>query len=219
MKDFASLAEQYVENLTAEMLLGLSDELEVSVGSLRRLGVGHNGAGFTFPMRDGDGRIMGLRVRYASGLKAAVKGSRNGLFIPKDLPAECVLLICEGLTDTAAALDLGFAAVGRPSCNTGTEMLIRFAGGRDVAIVGDSDPPGRVGAEGLARALALHCASVRTLYPPDGAKDLRAWKTAGLSRAELNAKIKATEPASVRISGRVNNRRRTKSHGRQFSRS
>ena len=184
-KDFGMMAGQCSERLTPEALGGLADELGVSVQSLRRLGVGWNGAGFTFPMRDATGDVIGLRIRYNSRFKAAQKGSRNGLFIPADLPDGGPLLICEGPTDTAAALDLGFAAVGRASCNTGGRMLAEFARGRDVVIVGDDDAPGRRGAVALAEALLLGCTSVRVIYPTGGAKDLRAWKASGLTREQV----------------------------------
>jgi len=112
--------------LTRAALSRLSKELGVSVQSLRRLGVGSNGAGYTFPMSDAEGKVIGLRTRYPSGGKAAEKGSRNGLFIPADLPDDGLLLICEGPSDTAAALDLGFAAIGRANYGTGGPMVWKF---------------------------------------------------------------------------------------------
>ena len=103
-------------------------------------------------------------------------------------------MICEGPIDTAAGLDIGFAAVGRPHSDAGTEVLIRLGVGRNVVIFGNRDPASRTEAEGLAMELKLHRASVRIIHPPDEMKDLRAWMVAGLSYAELEAKIEATEP-------------------------
>jgi hypothetical protein len=206
-KDFALLARRCRKQLESACLQGLAQSLGVSVESLRRLGVGWNGAGYTFPMRDEAMRIVGLHIRYPAGFKAAEKGSSNGLFVPDDLPADGTVLICEGPTDTAAALDLGFAAVGRPSCSAGGQMLKVLTKGLAVVIVGDNDPPkrrgqtppGQKGAESLAQLLALHCRSVRIVYPPKGVKDLRQWKAVGVTPGELTAAIRATKPISVRV--------------------
>ncbi len=112
-KDFPSLAKRYQSWIKQEQLGRLAEGLGVSAESLKRLGIGQNYSGFTFPMSDASGQIIGIRVRYPSGVKAAEQGSKQGLFIPAELPTdEALLLICEGPTDTAAALDLGFAAVG-----------------------------------------------------------------------------------------------------------
>jgi hypothetical protein len=68
-----------------------------------------------FPMRDGDGVVTGIRLRNAEGKKWAVTGGKDGLFYAPEL-AGPDLVICEGPTDTAAALSLDLPAVGRPSC-------------------------------------------------------------------------------------------------------
>ena len=197
-----ALAKEYQGRLDENKLRGLAKDLSLSAESLKRLGIGWNYAGFTFPMSDALGRIIGIRIRYPSGVKAAEKDSRQGLFVPVDLEADGLLLVCEGPTDTAAALDLGFAAVGRPSCNSGTRMLAKLARGRDVVIVADSDEPGRKGAEALASELVLYCPTVRLVYPPNGIKDLRQWKAAGLTRDEFQTVIKQSKPLRVVITTR-----------------
>jgi len=193
------LADQHQATLTVARLTALAERLDVSTESLKRLGVGWGGGGYAFPMRNGDGEIIGLRVRYSSGAQAAVTGSRNGLFIPAGLSVDALLLICEGCSDTAAALDLGFGAVGRPSCQTGGAMLAKLTHGRNVIIVGDGDGPGRRGAEKLATTLVLVCKSVRVIYPPDRIKDLRQWKKAGLTPEQLQTTIEAASVRTVRI--------------------
>jgi hypothetical protein len=69
------------------------------------------------------------------------------------------VIIVEGMSDTAAAMDLGFDAVGRPSNLGGLELLGRLIRGRPVIIVGENDikPDGKQpGKEGVdATALAL----------------------------------------------------------------
>ena len=125
------------------------------------------------------------------------------------------MLGCEGPTDTAAALDLGFAAVGRASCGTGGPMLSKLARGRDVVIVGDDDAPGRRGAEALGAVLVLGCTSVCIVYPPEGVKDLRQWKAAGLTGQELQAAIDAVEPARLDVHAKITPKDGKDSHGRR----
>ena len=195
--DFAALAGQCHEDIDQQRLQQLGEQLGVSVCSLERLEVGWNGAGVTFPMRNPDGQIIGLRIRYPGGYKACEKGSKQGLFICTGLPKEGLLLICEGPTDTAAALDLGYAAVGRPSCNTGGKMLIQLVSGRPVVLVGDNDTPGRKGAGTLASQLILHCPSVRLLFPPQDIKDLRKWKLTGVTPVQFAAAIEQSHLVNI----------------------
>jgi hypothetical protein len=81
---------------------------------------------FTFPMKDSNGRIVGIRLRLPSGRKLAIKDGKEGLFYPGDLQPGGRLLAAEGPTDTAALLDLGFSAVGRPSCNGGIRHVLQL---------------------------------------------------------------------------------------------
>jgi hypothetical protein len=189
--DLAILAEDYRTAVNPARLRWLARELGVSVESLERLGIGwaYDSGAWSFPMRDAGGRIVGIRLRLPNGRKFAVTGGREGLFVPIGLPDQLyLLLICEGPTDTAAILDLGFVVVGRPSCCGGTSHLIklidRLRPGQ-VCIVADADEPGQRGARSLASTLATHQRPVRIVTPPAGVKDARAWKQSGLSRDHL----------------------------------
>jgi hypothetical protein len=153
-------------------------------------------------MRNPSGQIIGIRVRFPSSAKAAVPGSRQGLFIPCGLPIDGPLLICEGPTDTGAALDLGCAVIGRPSCTGGMTMAVTISRGREVVIVGDNDTPGRRGAESLATVLTPYCRTVRTIYPPDGIKDLRQWRRAGMTTKEFCDVVEKVQPRRLVISAR-----------------
>lgn len=137
-----------------------------------------------------------------NGRKVSIMSSKMGLFIPSDLPTKGLLLICEGASDTAAALDLGFVAIGRPSCNSKVEMTANFARGRAVVIVSDNDEVGKIGSKKLARALSLICPDVKVIFPPYGIKDLRQWFKAGLTEEILLQLIQKTKPIEVRISFR-----------------
>jgi hypothetical protein len=200
-KDFSGKAAEYMAKLGQNELAQLSAQLGVTVESLVRLGVGWNGRCYTFPMSDEKGRIIGIRTRFPSGDKAAEKESRQGLFVPSELSGQGPLLICEGPTDTAAALDLGFDAVGRPSCLGGGNMLKNFVVGRDVAIIADNDPPGVFGANILGAELPPFARSVKVLFPPVS-KDLREWvRTSPKAAAHdaLAALIAAVFPEELTI--------------------
>lgn len=199
-KGFEQLAEEYQRQLTSEQFCALAESLGVSVASLKRLRIGWDGAAYTFPMSDSENRIIGVRRRSPSGHKLSVTGSKNGLFIPTGLRGYELLLIVEGESDLAAALDLNFDGMGRPSCNSKVEMTVKAVKGRrQIVIVGDGDAPGRAGAEKLANALAIHCPSVKVVYPPDGTKDLRQWLCAGLRPETLQRIIEATEPIKLKV--------------------
>lgn len=161
----------------------MAARLAVSGASLRALGVGWHARSsrYTFPMRDGAGRIVGVRTRAVDGRKQCLAGSRLGLIVPMEpdpLDPDW-LIVTEGESDAAAALDLGFAAVGRPGCTACVDTVVAYvdrARPAGVAIVADADEPGQLGADRLARQVARLGCRVRLLTPPD-AKDLREWKT------------------------------------------
>lgn len=209
-KDLGQLSWQYQQQLTDKKLNWLSVKLGIFAKSLKRLRVGWDGEAYTFPMSNAESQIIGIRRRFPDGRKLSLTGSKTGLFIPADLSPEGLFLICEGSTDTAAALDLGFAAIGRPNCNSCVDMTARFGKGRKIVIIGDNDPPkedgrqpGKDGAEKLAGKLLLHCSSVKIIYPPDGIKDLRQWLRAGLTRGQLQQIIDKTTELQIKIRTQV----------------
>lgn len=192
--DLSALAEQYSAAVPATGLQILANGLGVTTGSLVRLRTGHDGEAWTFPMVDATGRVIGIRRRLPSGRKLSVKGGHDGVFIPDDLGTPDPLLISEGPTDTAALLDLGFPAIGRPSCSGGTRhiiALVREAAPGTVVIVADPDEPGQRGADRLASAVRIYCRDVRIITPPAPHKDARAWKQAGATREKVEEAIQA----------------------------
>lgn len=185
-KNFAVLQAEFIHQITDHQLDDLSQQLGVSVQSLKRLGAGWDTRAYTFGMMNSDGQITGIHRRFPNGDKGSIFGSKVGLFVPSDLRADGTLLVCEGLTDTASSLDLGFAAVGRQSCNGQSDLVLKFALGREgVVIVGDNDPAGQAGAEKLAASLISLCPQVNIIYPPSRFKDLRQWYNQGLTRETL----------------------------------
>jgi len=143
-RDFTALQQQYSRQIKDEQLNGLSQQLGVSAQSLKQLRIGFDGQAYTFPMSDSQGRIIGMRRRFPDGRKISLTGSKTGLFIPMGLAGTEPLIMCEGPTDTAAALDLGFDAIGRPNCNSRIEMTVKAARGRsEIVIISDNDPAGK----------------------------------------------------------------------------
>jgi hypothetical protein len=176
----------------AANLAELAAALRLDADALRRLRVGWRAeeSCSTWPMQDAGGRIIGLQRRWPdrrSGPKV-MDGHRAGLFVPRGLEPGRVLLITEGPTDCAAALELGVQAVGRFSCSHGSwylRRLIRRLKPPALCIVSDADEPGRNGAARLAAELADMVPRLLVAEPPRPHKDLRAWRAAGAGPAEL----------------------------------
>ena len=201
------LAGQFRRAMTPTRRLALARQLGVRPSSLTRLGVGwaslddlrrlhtkcSTAGAYTFPMYDSSGVVIGIRLRTPGGRKYAVKGGKNGLFVPDHLTGDGPLLVAEGASDTAALLDLGFDAIGRPDCNGGTEHIVEMVRQLPpdaVVVVGDDDAAGIAGAESLAAEICQHC-SVKVVVPP--AKDVRAFvhrlRTAGKSSSAIRRRI------------------------------
>jgi hypothetical protein len=186
--------------------------LGVSPESLRRLGVGYSPdrQAWLFPMTDAAGNICGVRLRLSSGRKLSIRGGKEGLFIPAGIDGGR-LLITEGPTDCAALLDLGFCAVGRPSCSGGVAHLVGLVGrlkpGR-VVLVADADGPGRAGAQALAERLRALCGDVRVIEPAPGQKDMRQWKAAGATRADVQSAIDAAPRLQLNVTSNIRTRKK-----------
>lgn len=174
--DMAKLAVEYFHRSEHPELL--ANALGVSVASLRRVGMGYDGANWSFPMFDARRRVCGIKLRPPAGRKFCVHGSHLGITWPKDLAGAGPLLICEGESDTAAALDLGFDVIGRPSCSGGVEIICEALNRRlryqHVWIFEDRDEPGIKGADALAARIKPLVRGVKVLHCP-WHKDLRQW--------------------------------------------
>ena len=102
-----------------------------------------------------------------------LSGSSHRILSSSNLP----VVVVEGVSDTAAAVDLGFVAVGRPSAEGGQSLLPALLRGRQVIIVGDNDAgAGKRGMESTFLTLSPICKSVAKILPPPQFKDLRQWK-------------------------------------------
>ncbi|MHB1422806.1 MAG: DUF3987 domain-containing protein [Gemmataceae bacterium] len=186
---WAELASEFQAALTPDRRDELAALLGLPPNVLDTLGVGWRGRSdaWTFPERDGDGRIVGIGQRRRDGSKFQITGGRRGLLVPKGwLDRDGPLLLPEGASNTLALTALDLCAVGRPNNLSGAENLSRllatFAAGREIIVVGDFDPkptgrwPGLEGCQRVASQLAERLKRpVWWVLPPEGNKDVRAW--------------------------------------------
>ena len=179
----------------------LAVQLGVSTESLERLDIGHSSKhrAWTFPMRNADGKIVGYRLRRSDGKKLSVSGGHEGLFISGGLDlatTDGVLFVAEGPSDTAALLDQGFSVIGLPSAGGAIKHAVEFVRKHRpsaVVIVADADEAGQRGAKKLAAALVgtFPDLPVKIITPPTPHKDIRDWKKAGATTADVQAEIDA----------------------------
>jgi len=150
----------------------------ISPVSLIKLNMGYDGSAYTFPIFNENFSMVGLQRQFPDGIKSMVKGSKLGIFIPTTYQeGKSPVVITEGVSDTAIALDLGLNAVGRLNCSSGTEILIKILVNKPLVeayIVADNDKAGKDGALKLANDLIAIGCQVKVIIPPF--KDLRNWK-------------------------------------------
>lgn len=169
----------------------LSNQLGVTPQSLRDLKVAWSGENqaWAFPMRNGYGSVVGIRLRSEDGSKFAVKGSKQGLFLPYSKPHKTAYIV-EGPTDCAAGLSMGLYAIGRPSCGGGVldlkDGLPRLGVGR-LVVIADNDGPGLAGAEALVKIIPMPCC---LLTLPT--KDIRGFVQSGGTSALLESMVNGT---------------------------
>lgn len=183
----ARLAVEYFHRCKHPELL--AGTLGIRSTTLRRLGMGYDGLNWSFPMFNERRQVVGIKLRPPVGRKFCVPGSHLGINWPKELAGKGPCLVCEGETDTGAALDMGFDAVGRPSCSGGVEIVAEFlrrSRYEEVWIFADRDTPGIEGADRLAGILTGIVRRLKVIHCPQN-KDIRSWYNAGATRAMLES--------------------------------
>ena len=173
-----------------QQYVSLAESLGVEYGSLSTLGAAwapeHDA--WAFPMSDGSGKIVGIRLRNSEGRKWAVTGSKQGLFVPAISPMGKLAVIAEGPTDTAALLSIGMFAIGRPSCQGCMEEMrdtLKRLGLKRIIIAADNDEPKvrpdgstwQPGADGAKQLQDFLKMPSLIITPP--CKDAREWVRQG----------------------------------------
>jgi len=190
--------------LSGDHVARASRELGVAPQALVALGAGIEWRTLLFPMKDDQGRLIGIRTRSAAGEKRSARGSRNGLFLPSVLARDVEVYVCEGPTDTAALLGLGLDAIGLASAGTCTGMAARLVvavAPHRVVVVGDNDSAGRRSSLAVARALRVVARDVRVIAPPSELKDAREWVRAGTPATSVRAVVEASERVGLILTG------------------
>lgn len=154
-----------------------------------------DGSRWAIDERNAEGEVIGTAYRLADGSKDFKKGGKRGLIVAWPLDAYAgsdtanPILVCEGASDTAAMLGLGYDAVGVPMAARGGAMLALLLADRHVVLVADADKAGRDGANKIAAELVKRCPSTKIIEPPGGHKDAREAVIAGHTRADFEALI------------------------------
>ena len=182
------LMRDWLAATSASALAEFAAALGISLPSLVAVGAAWAAphAAWAFPMCDGYGNVVGIRLRNERG-KFAVRGSRQGIFLAHVAPQK-TLFVCEGPTDTAAAVELGLFAVGRPNCCCGGPEIKIYARQHAVSrvvVISDNDKPGLDGARKVGGELKLPFA----VYVPP-AKDVREFVRLGGTRAMIENTLK-----------------------------
>lgn len=122
--DWTSLLRKYILSYCKN---NINPPFNVNDFVLEQLNCGWDNV-YTFPFRNEKNEVIGIQLRYPDGKKRCIEGSKLGLFIPQgvDWIKQNIILICEGVSDTAVALDMGFNAVGLPSATAGHEIIISW---------------------------------------------------------------------------------------------
>lgn len=181
--DFKNLWKDMEKVSTPNSLMIFAEKLGVDPMALYSLGCTWSikESAWAFAMKDDNENIIGIRLRSENGQKWAVKGSRAGLFIPNVIisPGH-ELMITEGPSDAAAALCMGYQAIGRPSCQGQEKMIrdyVKRKGFKKAIILADNDDPGLIGASRLQSEIAvtscvvtLPCKDLRQFYGHGGNK-------------------------------------------------
>lgn len=155
----------------------------------------------------------GTQEPLSKGLNA--KGLPAGIYLPHDdngkvrLPksGECWLLV-EGVKDAAALAELGYAAIGLPSCKMHQKFAPLFKG-VNVAIIPDLDQAGIAGAEATERKLIAIAQNVGIARLPGEVKEskgddvrdaLRKQDGERVVRSTIDAVLDEMRPKPIELS-------------------
>lgn len=156
----------------------------------------------TIPVRDHDGRLVGL-LRYqpwpgaGQAKMRAAPGSRR-LLLPHPVAETSLrVVLVEGEPDMIAARSRGLPAIALPGVDCWRPDWSQLLAGRQITIIMDADPQGRRLAERIARDLYEHAdAAIADLAPErDDGYDLTDWllERSSLTPHALEAELLTVE--------------------------
>lgn len=124
--------------------------------------------------------------KFRSGSWLHIRKPEGDLTGASALAGEGDTLAVEGMSDVAAGMDLGFAAVGRPGNTQALAIFSNLVRGRSIICMGENDQkpdgkwPGHIGMISAFTTASKVSRKVVMLMPPgdpiSGVKDLRTWK-------------------------------------------
>ena len=187
-EQWQQIAESHRCHLAGE-IEQLADSLGVSVDSLHRIHTGFDSQRnqYTFPERNGRGEIVGIATRRHDNSKRTIPGSTRAVTVPDDWSQfDGPILLVEGASDTAAAITLGIAALGRPGARSGIDhlagLLSDIPHDRPIIVIGERDQkpdgkwPGREGMIATGEQLTERLRRpILQWMPPESVKDIRSY--------------------------------------------
>lgn len=131
----------------------LAAKWKVDLTHLLGMGVGWDGQAHTLPMHNEMCDVIGIQRQWPNGYKCMVTGTQLGLFIADNGYETDVLIVTEGASDLATAVQLGFEGIGKPNALVGNRLVYGYLKRHDryerILIVGDNDEAGKRGAHEL----------------------------------------------------------------------
>ena len=196
-----TLSRCYTSTFRGMAVRYLANPFYAAYQTLFDIETGWDGEAYTFPVRNANDEIIGITRRWPDGTKGMVKGSQVGIYIPRlNWDNLETLFICEGASDTATVIDMGLKAIGRVSCQTGRDHVIKWCVQKkpsQIVIVADNDSAGITGAKILGvdinhgyKVLTAACPIIKVITPPTDISDLREWRKEGLTLEELTIIVK-----------------------------
>lgn len=177
--NWGMLIDFYKKRIDLTQIELLADQLELHPDTLCLFNIGWDGQAYTFPLMNTNNEVVGIMRRFEDNLKRLVRGSLGGLYMrPDGYLKDNWMFICEGLSDTLMAVDLGFEAIGRYNCSSNVTEIVEFFKTNPKAkpaIIPDNDKPGLVGAAKLLEELSQNDIKTKVIYPGTLYKDFSRW--------------------------------------------
>ncbi len=181
-------AKQLINN--REAFGKLCQSIGLNPISALRFYIGWHKGWLTVPVYSMMRKVSGIQRRQGS-TKRYMKHSGMGVFVPSAFfqnPSN-TLAVCEGWTDTVAALEYGYNAIGKVNAYVGNEEVVMYVKTHPtiqrviVFADNDQDGVGLAGAVETEELLVEEDFTTKVVLTPE--KDLRACKQKGMTIQEV----------------------------------